>query len=1120
MPWWKHASLFLALLAGFLLTVQAAYCQELTPLSTGDWYRIGVTKSGIYKLDAPFLRKLGIEPGGIDPKTIRILGGPAGMLPQSNAAGISMLNEVAVQVTGEADNRFDAGDAAFFYAEGPHIVTYDTASASLSHQLHVYSDTAFYFLNIGAQNGLRIVPANYPAKPSARLVSHFDDYWYHEQETTNLLKSGREWWGEYLGSGTITVAATIPGVIPQSEIRVNTSAVGAAQVTTKFKWSLNGTVLGEVPIGTVSASTYDIKGIRADKTFTTSAGAVPATEYNAGITYEKNGQSSAQGYLNYISLQTKRNFSSYDTQQLYHLLPSSDTVTYRFTNTSAGWNLWDVTDMVHPAMIVDAMPAGTFDFTYPGAPASRKVAGFSSTLAFEPASWEKITNQNLTFIDVPKLLIVTPPQWQNEAARLATYRKDHDGIAATVVTTRQIYNEFAGGKPDVTAIRNFVRYLYEKSPGKLRYLLLFGDATYDYKNNLLNQPVQQRGNWVPVYESRESLNPVYTYSSDDYFGFLEKSEGTWTEALTGDHTLDIGIGRLPAKNAAEAKTIVDKLIRYDRLAPGLWKSKVQFVADDGDGNIHQQHADQLANLIQRDFLPSRTFIDAFEQNTTEQGPKAPQVNAEILKHIDQGTLILNYIGHGGVSGWAEEQILTLADMQAARGISNLPLLLTATCDFGRYDDPAIVSGAEIMVLSPKGAAIGAISTTRPVYSSTNYTLSRAFYETLVSDGPGVRMGDIFRDTKNKALAGSLNRNFTLLGDPSMRLARPESGIRWTTKPDTLRALQTVLLAGEVLLPGSNTKDSLFNGTARMVVYDKESPFRTLGNEGASGEYRQFTSKLFDGTASVRGGQFSMRFTVPRDIDYRTGTGRVDVYAFAGDTLAEAGSQLDIVVGGSAQVGDDTTPPTVTAYLDEEAFRDGDRTGPSPILYIKARDSSGINISSAGIGHDITVTLNDTLTIVLNDYFTASLDDPGSGLVVYPFQNLPAGLYNARVKVWDVYTNLSEIAFAFQVGAAAGIKLNNLNVFPNPFDKDLSFEISHSRSGEDVEIIFNILLNNGQKLGVFRQQYYNSSETVREVMIIPPGSLPPRNSLLLFQAEVRSLKDNSSDRKSGKLIRSP
>ncbi|MCF0072154.1 type IX secretion system sortase PorU [Dyadobacter sp. CY261] len=1127
MHWLKHADVrriaVYAMSVSLTLLISFFSHAQKSVLSDGQWFKLAVTESGIYRIDAGLLSEMGVDIAVVRPAGIRIYGNGGAMIPQSNKSGyVNALMENAIWVSGEEDGKFDKGDAVYFYAEGPHVTQYDASKAGLRHQINHYSDSSFYFITFAESNGLRIKSDAGLSVAATKTVSQFDDYWYHETESSNTLKSGREWWGEYLAGSTsgFTVDVTLPGVVASSDFKLRTSSIGAAQVPTRFIWQVNGTTVGEEPIGTVGSGTYDVKALQTGNTYTLKNAPVSGV-FKINVSYNKNGQSSAEAYLDYIGLQVKRELRNYEGQQIYHFLPQvTDTVTYQFLGSSEGFRLWNITNPLMPEAIVQRDGAGAFRWTARGARSIQKYISFAPGDALPPVSWQTVGNQNIASTSTPDLLIITPPAWEREANRLAGFRNARDGLDVRVVTTHQIYNEYASGRPDITAIRDFVKELYHKTPGKLKYLLLFGDATYDYRNLLQNQSPGQRAGWMPVYESRESLNPVYTYSSDDYFGFMDANEGDWNENTAGDHTVDIGIGRLPVKSLEEAKIVVDKLIRHES-SVGMWKNTVRFVADDGDGNIHQRHADQLADLIQDRMFSVRSFIDEVPQTTTDAGQKAPAINRAIRSAIDQGTLILNYTGHGGVSGWAEEQVLTLSDMLSARGMDNLPLLITATCDFGRYDDPGVVSGAELMVLSPKGAAIGAISTTRPVYSSTNFALNKAFYEALLNAKSGQRLGDFFLQTKNNALAGSLNRNFTLLADPSMILTPGKRSIRWAALPDTLRALQKVTLGGEIFDPATNMVDVSFNGTARVVIYDKPIEFRTLGNEGNPETYTEFRSKLFDGSVSVKEGRFQSTLQMPKDIDYRAGTGRASIYAVRGDSISDASAQLAVIVGGSAPQQTDTIPPKLAGYLNTPAFRDGDTVEPSSSLVLRMSDESGINISRAGIGHDITMTLNDTLTVVLNDYYVADLNNYQSGAIIYPLENLPAGKYIVRAKVWDAYTNFSEIAFGFLVGPAKGIQLNAFKVYPNPFQKDLTFELGHDRANEDVELIFNILLINGQLLGTYKKLYYNSEPVIREMWDLAQWvKAIPVGESLVYHLRIRSLKDNSTDQKAGKLIRSP
>jgi len=1073
---------------------------------------------------------MGLDMSSVVPERIQIYGNGGGMLPQGNNLSRPRdLIQNAILVKGQDDGRFDPGDLIYFYAEGPGIIGYDSSKANLFHQTNTYSDTSYYFLTIGEGKGLRVKNQVSIANSKLAAISQFDDYWYHEQESVNLLRSGREWWGEYLAtSSPLSLQVTIPDIIPFSEVTLSTSAIAAAYVPTRLLWQINGQSIGETKMGAILQNQYDLygiydlKGSRMESSFKFQSAISPSGAISIGVNYDKGGQSSAQAYLNYVALQVKRDLRSGEKQQIYRFLPGSkDTVSYQIKNISASWQWWNVTNTQQPYVAgvgVDGL------FAEKSGRSFRQYVGFYDNQAYKPAGFQRVSNQNIQRQAPPDLMIITSNTFLKEAQRLAVFRKEHDKLDALVITVDQIYNEFSSGKPDLTALRDYIRHEYKKDPNKLKYVLLFGDATYDLRNKLQNQSQVQRNSWVPVYESRESLNPVYTYSSDDYFGFMDDADGEWVESVAGDHRLQIGMGRLPVKTALEARIVVDKLINYEssKTTYRPWRNTMRFVADDEDGGIHQKHADELATMVQKNFLPGRIFLDAYPQITTENGQKVPAVNEAIKRSISDGTLILNYTGHGGTSGWAEEQVLTVSEIQSAHGYNNLPLLITATCDFGRFDDPGLVSGGELIVLSPRGGAIGTLSTTRPVFSSTNFIINKAFYQSLITLGPKGRLGDILKLTKNTSLEGSSNRNFTLIGDPSMQLAQAQKQIRWSEKPDTLRALQKIMLKGAVFNINDNQPDQSFSGTARVTLYDKQVSFRTLGDgQGSPTTYNEFRSKLFEGDVIVRKGIFTCEFVVPKDIDYRLGVGRASIYAITADSLSDAGGQLDVMVGGGATYVEDNLPPKAIGYMNNDAFKNGDLISGSSVLILKLSDENGINISKAGIGHDMILTVNDTLNIVLNDYYLADPDKYTGGTVRYPFENLASGNYTIRIKVWDTYNNSSEISFGFQVGSPSGIQLNALNVYPNPFDKEFSFELNHNRGNEDVEVVLNLFLKTGQRLTTFKWQYYNSETIIKET--IPSLYLKPLSILgyqYVYSLEIRSLKDNSVDKKSGKLSRLP
>lgn len=1085
-------------------------------LSEGRWFKIGVTQTGIYRIDAAFLKQLGVNPTEINPRNLRLFGNGGAMLPQPNGAlRATDLIENAVLVKGEADGRFDDSDALWFFGQSPHQVRYNAIEKRLEHQLNTYSDTTFYFLQIGTQAGLRM--QSQQAGHSGAMLTTFDDYVFRETETYNRVQSGREWWGEYFGTQTRQdFNADFNGLVADSPIKLTVATVAAAQVTTKFLVSVNGQALGEQTMGVVTTYRYDSKGQRTQKTY---EGKLinAANRVTMMFNFDKAGQANADGYLNFLGLQVQRNLRLYDQMAVFQNISSlsQDSVRYVIGQVNAQMQLWEITNPLRPSIQAYRLNGAEATFGSVGRVLKRFVV-FSENQLKAPVSFQSIPNQNLRALATPNLLIITAPAWQKQAQKLADFRRNNDGLEATVVTTTQVYNEFGSGQPDPTALRDFVRYLHELQPSKLRYLLLFGDASYDYKNNLKALSALEMANFVPTYESHESAHPVLSFSSDDYFGLLKKEYEAWDEDHGSNHELDIGVGRLPVKTIAEAEAVVNKLMRYNtKRSRGSWRQKIAFVADDGDGNLHQQDAENLSKIVAKTtpaYDLRKLYVDAFSQIGSPV--RAPEVSKSIDRYVNEGVLMMNYTGHGGASIWADEQIVTLQNLFNWRNLDNMPLIITATCEFGRYDNPAEVSGAEIAVLSPRGGAIAMLTTSRPVYASTNFLLNDAFYRAAFQpqNGQMPRLGDLMRVTKNNSFSSIFNRNFTLLGDPSLRLNYPDYQVNVSTN-DTLRAGRLVKFSGEIKQGNQWVSD--FNGTAIVTVYDKENQLLTLGSEGAKMNYGEYKDKLFEGQVSVKQGKFTAQFVVPRNIDTKLGKGWVQVYAVRADSLADAGGgNNQILVGGSEKITNDIKPPTLHLYLNNEAFVDGSQVDDSPVLIAKLKDENGINLNQ-----NMTLTLNDTLTVVVNDYFVANKDDFQSGTIHFPFHKLPVGIYTLKLKVRDTYNNLTEGALRFTVGEQVTL-VKGIIAYPHPFVERLHLRLELINEGEDVEIETRIFDLNGQLIRVAGQTIYNSDKIIEVFtwdgtnhlnLLVPPGTY-------IYRMLVHSLTRQHTQIVGGKLIK--
>ncbi|WP_020605181.1 type IX secretion system sortase PorU [Spirosoma spitsbergense] len=1112
------------------------YSQAQSVLAQGTWVKIGVTESGVYRLSQAQLIRLNPGFATADPKRLRLYGNGGAVLPQPNdIPRPNDLTENAIQVVGEADGRFDADDAILFFGQSPRAVRYDSITRRFTHQINPYSDTTFYFLTIGSSPGFRLIDRPAGSLANTPAITVFDDYQFHEQELTKIpsVHSGREWFGEYLTTDTTKVVPfDVPGALPNSAVRLTASVVAGATVSTQFRVQINDQPVGVMPVYPISGYEYDYQGVARTDTFLAKL-TTGDNLLRVAVTFRKNGLYSAQGYLNYLAVQTQRELRQYDKPVWMRRLAKGQ---YSVKQATTSLRVWNVTDPLKPVA-----QAYTLSSAQEAAWASAQSGDyflFTDSQTLSPVSLVNVLNQDLHSQQTPNLILVTPAAWRDQAERLAKFRRDNDQLTVLVVTTQQVYNEFGSGQPDPTAIRDMARYFYQKQPDKLRYLLLFGDATYDYRNLSGQVNATQLDNMVPVYESRESLHPVLSYSSDDYFGFMDTDEGEWPENNLGDYQLDIGVGRLPVKSTDEARTMVDKLIRYssDASITGDWQTRVMLVADDGDYNIHQQDADQMAKLVEKTapaYRPERIFLDDYPQENTANGQKAPVINQLINQAVADGRLIINYSGHGGIIGLADEQVVTLQDILSWKN-ARLPLFVTATCQFGRYDDPSVISGAELTLLSRTGGGIGLLTTTRPVYANTNLLLNQAFYNAVFTpiNGQMPRLGEVMQATKNNSLSGPVNRNFALLGDPSLRLAYPKAqailtqvnGRTITSNTlDTLHALQTVELKGEIRQQGQRLTD--FTGTAQLSLYDKATNHTTLGLDAASPKmtYQAFRNPIFTGQVAVQQGRFTARFTMPKDIDYTVGKGKLYLYAVRADSLQDAtGSDDSLRIGGSVFADSiDTEPPAVALSIVGGTVNKGivQVSGPDVTLRIDLSDNQGINIARSGIGHELIARLGNLPVVILNEYYVASGSSGRQGVVQYRFRQVLPGTYTIRVKAWDINNNSTEGTLTIVVSERPGLALRALKASPNPVVTQTALTVELNRSGEPLDWTVGVYDLNSRLLNQQTGQCINceSTVTVGEWNGLTEGGQPLANGLYIVRIDIRSAVDGSVATGTGRIV---
>jgi hypothetical protein len=1048
-------------------------------LTTGNWYKFSVSETGIYKITYNDLVNAGLNPSGINPQHLRLYGNGGGMLPEPNSAfRHDDLVENAIIVVGEDDGVFGQQDYIMFYGQSPHKWKYTSTSPAFEHLHNIYDDYNYYFLTADRGIGKRIGIQPSSSLPATDIVDSFNDYQVHEQNTVNLIKSGRQWYGEVFDNIlTRSFPFSFPNRVTDSEVNVQASVAAQSLQGTSFLFNINGVTV-QTPVAPITNQAYAAHAresvMNLNRVFEGNQEII-----DVKLTYNKSA-SPSKGWLNYIRVHARRHLMMAANQMPFRNLNSvgqNRVSEFRVGNTNSDIKIWDVTDPTN-VMLQQTTQQG-FEMVFKlSTNLLREFIAFNPNNALSVEFVEKVANQNLHGVSVPDLLIVTHPLFVDEANRLADFHLNYSGLEVLVAPTPQIYNEFSSGKQDLTAIRDFARMLYERSGnGKdFRYLLLFGDASYDYKDEGPGNT-----NFIPVWASQQSLDPIQSYVTDDYFGFLDANEGG-----DGPNIVDIGIGRLPVGTIEDATAMVNKIIHYasnTHITMADWRNNICFVADDEDNNLHIRQAETMANGIDslfNAFNLSKIYLDAYQQVSVPGGQRYPQVNTDINRRVQQGALIVNYTGHGGVLGWAKERVLELADIRSWTNFDRMPVFITATCEFAYFDDPTITSAGELVLLNPNGGGIALFTTSRPTYASPNFAINKRLFEFVFSrqNDEYFRLGDIIRLAKQNSGSDINGRKFILLGDPALRMAIPDYKVVTThlneqeisAAADTLKALSMATISGVVKdLTGSIMED--FNGVLTPTVFDKAQKITTLANDGgATFAFSTQQNIVYKGNASITNGHFSFSFIVPKDIAYAYDTGKISYYAT--DGLRDAhGYDRRIVIGGFNENAElDNMGPEIELYINDTKFKTGGITDENPVLLAFVKDNSGVNTSGSGIGHDITAVLNEETekAFVLNDFYQSDLDTYQSGTVRYPFFNLPDGRHHLRLKVWDIYNNPAEGTIEFVVASSGKLALQEVLNYPNPFRDRTHFVVEHNQAGTDVEFEIHIYSLDGRLRKVLKQ----------------------------------------------------
>ena len=1086
---------------------------ERSVLADGHWVKIRVSESGVCRMSFSELRSAGLEPS-----QVRVFGyGGAQKEQDFSKPNIDDLPQVPVYV-GE--------DYILFYVQGPISWTYN--GSRFAHTRNTYSDFGYYLLSDDAGDML-LFPEAEAVSGSPTDVTYYSYYQVHGKDSVNLIDrtgvsgGGRTFYGEQFAAGqTRTFTFSTPYANgDNSSVYIDMAANAATTSTVKAK--LNNTSSKSIYISSIPDHyTFGVAG-------TISMNGA-SEEQNQRVTMQfVNSNASALAWLNYIEITTPSELVMTGSYMGIRSLVNRNTtnpVRFLLRNTTASTQIWDVTDLA----AIQRMPTTMVDdqLAWVGTQADgvhEYIAVNTDGTKFVQAEVVgEVKNQNLHALSNIDYIIICPEGYEDVSEDLAKAHEAKQAITYAIVTDQQVYNEFSSGTPDATAYRWLMKMLYDRAKNGIgqqpRWLLLMGHGTFDNRKLLRNSGTSL----LLTYQSKNSVNEIKAYATDDYFAYLDDNEG----AIDTQGRMDIGVGRLPVESLDEARTTVDKLIQYIRNEQtGKWKNQLVYLADDGENGTHTETAEKSAELVRiknPDFIVHKIFLDAYPQEVNASGESYPLAKNRVLNLLKNGVLFFNYSGHGGYNAITNESILNLKDI-AGMTNKNQAFWLFATCNFAQCD-AGKRSAAETAVLNPKGGAIGILAATRTVYASQNTNLNRSVCDTLFGHSDGfhydMTLGEAISIGKNLLGSDENKLAYVLLGDPCMRLNYPtDYHVETLTEMDTLNALSVQHVEGRIIDEDLNTVSD-FNGKVDITIYDKMQSIPTRDNDNAGGDprviaYNDYPNTIFSGATDVKDGLFNYTFMVPKDIRYNFDNGRIVYYAVTADSLetAEAVGHFEqFIIGGTGStVAIDTIGPEMEIYLNSPAFRNGDKTYATPRFFANLYDKNGINTAGAGIGHDLMLIIDDDPKMIysLNEYFTAANNSYQAGQVSYLMEELANGPHSLTFRAWDLLNNSTTKSLNFIVEAGLDPSIYNVTTYPNPVQQSgvVHLIVNYDQPDELIETEIYLYNTAGQMV-------YSHKQDNPDAVSINLPSLGLNTGVYIYSVKIKSASSKYSTT-SGKII---
>ena len=1065
-----------------LLLFLGLFCH--TSFSQTYRFTAGVTEPGVYKLSADQARKLGFE----SLEEVALYGYP-GMLPQMLDSAQLRPQEIPTWLQ---DNQL------FFYLAGPHSSEF-TEAGELTYSHHLYTDTLRYVL------GKKSVPRRIEAKNGTAMTPSSLAIWYQllavKEEKINLLNSGRSWYSLPIRQGqSLTInfgknAGTAAPWLLHSRLMSQSTGPSSIRVWTDAE------LVEEVIFAPISNSTYAIKGneVQIQKSF------VPKGDRLDQLRFSFQGTGS--GHLDAALIAIPFTNSTLKEGMFFGKQENP-------ISLETGLQTWEISNFYEPIRYAQGKSA-----------LGKKWVLFSTKNAKELGNLKAIAPKSTKPSSI-ELIVITAPQLKQVAQQFQEF-KASQGISTQLLLTSEIYDWMGYGNPDLSAIRNYIAQEYHQGK-QLKNVLLLGKGTFDYKKKLGGRP-----NLVPIYTSRSSLDPLTTYSSDDYFGILDWGAGEWQESITGDAPLRIGVGRVPAITFAEAKSWLEKSSSYEKQGDAFPSSTITFLADDGDNGVHMRDSEVHAAYLEKNipfYRSQKLYLDRFEQTKSGGRQESPAAKKAVLESLNAGTLFLNYVGHGNETTLSAEEIFKVQDLENWPNQQQLPLWFTATCEFGRHDSPFIRSAAEELLFANSKGAIGLLATGRPVFSSVNFTINEAFIQALAAAGKlgSTDLGTLYRQTKNESLNGAYNRNFSLLGDPSLRLALPEASVRIEklvalnnqTTVDTLPNLVPIKLTAAVLDPLTQSLLSSIQGSFRLEIWGQATKLKTLGDENSPFEFSEENQRVFSGEGEVRNGKIESQFILPEGLENSLEKVQVRIQAWDKAKKIQATGTVSLPLKNQKKENLDRNGPQITVEMDGQGIAN---IPPIPSTQVRVvftfRDASGINSSALFPDKIMQLRINQGPPQQIYQAYRALEGNFEKGTAQVVLKELKEGKNTVEVLAWDNFGNLGTYSFSIEVKNSEQLQVISHQIYPNPATSNASIRFRHNRPQETLLATWTIFSPLGQVLFSEEKRLLKDTEELTDWNwnFFQSKTKYPGKGTYIYKLTLQSESSLEVDSVSGKLV---